>query len=201
MYLNSKKCAYYTGNNLLCGGKRYVITPEAAKDVEETAATKQSISFSPDGSPQGLLSTIKSGLYGKPIMSFLGQSQGLLQKSHLEPHERYPAYGIFDKGMRSADPALFSSSKPASVSFEQGSNSLSDVSDNQLHNFGTMELGDISHAMNSDDLKTEDRDSFYRNEQLQNGAIEMSGQKSATNNPFAQCRFSASFSILRSLIF
>ena len=190
MLLISEKLLFITGNSLICGGKRYQISPEAAKDVEETATAKQTISFSPDGSPRDLKSTFKSGLYGKPIMSFLDGSPSFQHRSNLlQPHEKYPYFGIYDKGMRSTDPALFTNSKPASVSFEHRDSSLYDMSDNQINNFGGMELGDISHALNNDDLKTENQDSFYRNEQLQNDAFEMSGKKSATVNPFAQCRF------------
>ena len=123
-------------------------------------------------------------------MSLLDESQTFQDRSNLlQPHEKYPSFGIYDKGMRTTDPALFTSSKPASVSFERGDNSMYDINDNPINNFGGMELGDISHALNNDDIKTENQDSFYRNEQLQNDAFEMSGKKSATNNPFAQCKF------------
>jgi len=183
--LRSDETTLVTGNSLICAGKRYMITPEAAKDVEERPATKQTI-FSPDGSPQGILSTLKSGLYGKPIVSFLDESAKFQHRSNLiEPHDKYPDYGIYDKGMRSSDFAQFASQKPASVTAYKSS-SMYDAEDGQIGNFGGMELGDISHALSSDDTQAQNLDSFYRNERLQNDAFKMIKKHSATNNPFAQ---------------
>lgn len=195
---NNHQFRFKLGNSLICGGKRYSITPEAAKDAEESATSRQTVPFAESSGPQDIVSTMKAGLYGRPIMSFLGASQNLNSKADLlEPHEKYPYMGIFDKGLRTADPAMFTSSRPASVSLDHGSNlnSFDDISDTQIRNFGGMELGDISHAVNDDETKFENQDSFYRNSQLQNDAFETSGQRHGTNNPFGQCEFEKTFQI------
>ena len=166
-----------------------MITPEAAKDAEERPVTKQTI-FSPDGSPQGILSTLKSGLYGKPIVSFLDESAKFQHRSNLvEPHDKYPDFGIYDKGMRNGDFAQFARLRPASVTAYK-SNAMYDTGDGQMGNFEGMELGDISHALSSDDMQAQSPNSFYRNERLQNDAFKMNRKSSGTNNPFAQCESS-----------
>lgn len=125
-------------------------------------------------------------------MSFLGESQEAGSRSRLlEPHERYPYMGIYDKGLRIADPALFTSAKPASFSFDHSSSGIKSFDDmssgTQIKAFGRMELGDISHAMDSDGGRVENEDSFYRSSQMQNDAFETNGRKGATSNPFGQC--------------
>ena len=179
-----------------------MITPEAAKDAEESATTRQTISFGPNGGPQDIASTLKAGLYGKPIMAFLGESSNPQSQSNLfEPHDKYPSFGIYDKGLRSADPAFFTSSKPASMSLESGRTSYDDdVSDNQIKNFGGMELGDISHAVSDDAMKAESPDAFYRDYKVQNDAFEMNGAKSKTSNPFGQCKLTHNTFLLLTLL-
>lgn len=182
------------GNNLICGGKRYTITPEAAKDAEEGATTRQGIALSPDGNPQDLPTTLNSGIYGKPIMSFLGESvQPATSAKLLEPHDKYPIFGIFDRGMRNPDPGLFTRSMSYPMSLDRGSrfeDSFDDVTAGTTRDLGGMELGDISQAVDGGYDKVGNANNFYRDEQMQSKAFEMDGMQGRPSNPFGQCKLS-----------
>ena len=77
------------------------------------------------------------------------------------------------------------------MSLERGSrfeDSFDDVTAGTTRDLGSMELGDISQAVDEGSDKVGNADNFYRDEQMQSKAFEMDEMQGRPNNPFGQCK-------------
>ena len=175
--------------------------------------------MSPSGYPRDLQSALQSGVYGRPVASFLGDSYGEQSANNLKPHDKYPMLGIYESGMRTSDSKF--TGPPNVVPMSADTSSSDDDSFDEVgqghtrsfpepRSFGRMELADISQTMKYDNDATrgydgtndmDDQngidDSFYRNAQDQQNAFSEGAGQRQSSNPFGECEYSSTMEHLK----
>eukprot|EP00794_Sanderia_malayensis_P012650 gene12650-13949_t len=176
-----------SGENVLCDGKRFKISHEAAKDIEIPASTRQEIIQSPVGMQQDFRTALQhGGIYGQPVAAFLGEPYGM-QRSNafLEPHDQYPMLGIYDHGLRSLDSKSTGHKKNKPLLSIKNNNKLTNFNDDNKFdndylqedtetrslppsfaskNFNGIELADLNQSLDFDSDEMKEYEDYTNND-------------------------------------
>ena len=91
------------GNRVICEGREYYLSPEAEVDAVDLGQRRQGIYTPNDGKPESLPGMFSKGIYGRPLVSFLGDPYNSPATKDLAPHRRFPNMGLYDNGLRELD--------------------------------------------------------------------------------------------------